>query len=443
MFRSCSSSLALILLFCIGGAGGCREPARPLAPATPGALALQEVPGRGKLHEEIAALQGELRQPVGQKAETWARLGRAFVRKARESADPSYYVQADAAAGQALALDKDNHGALQVRQIVLLNGHRFAEARALAEKTLQLHPRDEVAWGALGDSLLELGNYDGAVEAYQQMVDLKPDLRSYSRGAWMRWLRGDSQGAIELMKLAIEAGSPRDPESRAYCRVQLGELYFALGRYDQARGEYDLALRDLPGHAPAQAARGRLNLVTGKLNEALSDLRGSLASQPLTAVRAVYIDALQAAGSKDEAAVEMGLLDRQGPREDPRALSLFYANHHMQKDLAVSLAKQELEKRPDIWSFDAVAWALYRAGKLDDAWIASVAATRLGTRDPRLMFHRGRIAAARGDDKDAVEQLTSALAQSPSWDLREPQEARAILATLQSGAAAGTAAKRK
>jgi tetratricopeptide (TPR) repeat protein len=246
---------------------------------------------------------------------------------------------------------------------------------------------------------------------------------------------------VELMKQAIEAGSPRDLEALSYCRVQLGELYFFQGRYEQARAEYDRTLHDLPRYAPALAARGRLNLVTGKLDEALADLDTSLLIQPLTAVRALYIDALQAAGRTSEATTQRARIDREGRIEDPRALSLYYSSHGQQLELAVDLASQEVQRRPDIWSLDASAWALFRSGKIEEAWIAIQGATRLGTRDPRLLFHRGRIAAARSDSREATEKLQAALAQSPNWDLEEPKEARELLARLPSLLSAPAAAR--
>ena len=47
-----------------------------------------------------------------------------------------------------------------------------------------------------------------ATDAYQRMIDLRPDLHSYARGAHIRWLKGDLTGAVELMELAVSASSP-------------------------------------------------------------------------------------------------------------------------------------------------------------------------------------------------------------------------------------------
>ena len=43
------------------------------------------------------------------------------------------------------------------------------------------------------------------------MVDLRPDLQSYSRVAYMRWLKGDLDGAIEVARLAAARRQPARP----------------------------------------------------------------------------------------------------------------------------------------------------------------------------------------------------------------------------------------
>ena len=74
-----------------------------------------------------------------------------------------------------------------------------------------------------------MGDYDGAAEAYQKMVTLRPDLASYNRAAWFRFLSGDMPGAIDIMKRAIAAGSPSS-ENTAWCLVELGHLYMKNGQ---------------------------------------------------------------------------------------------------------------------------------------------------------------------------------------------------------------------
>ena len=55
---------------------------------------------------------------------------------------------------------------------------RVCRARALVARS----PNAD-AFGVLSDALLELGDYDGSLDAAQSMIDLRPDGASYVRAA--------------------------------------------------------------------------------------------------------------------------------------------------------------------------------------------------------------------------------------------------------------------
>src|SRR5262245_3459986 len=91
------------------------------------------------------------------------------------------------------------------------------------------------------------------------MVDLKPGLASYGRAAHLRHLQGDVKGAKRLYQLAIGAGDPtRDPEPRAWMIVQAALLFLDQKDYAGAEAGFDLALREIPGYAPALRGKQRL-----------------------------------------------------------------------------------------------------------------------------------------------------------------------------------------
>jgi hypothetical protein len=50
-----------------------------------------------------------------------------------------------------------------------------------------------------------------------------------------------------------------------------------------------------------------------------------------------------------------------------RDLALFYADHDIKLDEALALAHKEFEVRHDIYTWDALAWALYKNGKYQEA----------------------------------------------------------------------------
>ena len=79
----------------------------------------------------------------------------------------------------------------------------------------------------------------------------------------------------------------------------------------------------------------------------------------------------------------------------------------------MALAEAELARRPDLYSHDAMAWALARAGRGPEALAHAEQALALGAREPALLFHAGMAARAAGDAvhareaRSALEALTT------------------------------------
>jgi lipoprotein NlpI len=48
---------------------------------------------------------------------------------------------------------------------------------------MALRPSDPFNYGTLGDAFVETGDYDGAAEAFQTMLNLRPDSASYARAS--------------------------------------------------------------------------------------------------------------------------------------------------------------------------------------------------------------------------------------------------------------------
>ncbi|MGI8939179.1 MAG: hypothetical protein ACR2JF_13395 [Iamia sp.] len=101
-------------------------------------------------------------------------------------------------------------------------------------------PANETAFGVRVDALNELGRYDEAVEATQDMVDVRPSLASLSRVSYARELQGDLDGAIEAMSQAVTAAAGSGGENVAFVEVLLGNLLLTRG--------------DRPGHRLARSA---------------------------------------------------------------------------------------------------------------------------------------------------------------------------------------------
>ena len=206
-------------------------PLRTVAP-DPLSLALAPHDGDGPVDKEIQRYQEQVRNGQNRRA-SLERLGWAFVAKARGSFDTGFYKLAEACAD---VLDSDSPGcpeALLLRGHVLQNLHRFKEAELLANELVAKRGLS-FDYGMLGDTLMEQGRIREAVVAYQSMVDIRPDLQSYSRIAHVRWLTGDLEGAIEMMRAAVSASSPTDADSAAWANSRLAGLELQSGDTDSA-----------------------------------------------------------------------------------------------------------------------------------------------------------------------------------------------------------------
>src|SRR5438105_5037688 len=82
---------------------------------------------------------------------------------------------------------------------------------------------------------------------YQKLVNLRPDLSSYNRAAYFRFLYGDPENGVKIMKMAIAAGSPM-AENTAWCQVELGKMYLKTGKLKDAEETYSAALRNFPNY---------------------------------------------------------------------------------------------------------------------------------------------------------------------------------------------------
>jgi Flp pilus assembly protein TadD len=95
---------------------------------------------------------------------------------------------------------------------------------------------------------------------------------------------------------------------------------------------------------------------------------------------------------------------------------------------ALELARKERETRGDIYTDDALAWALYRNGDFEPALKSIERARRLGTRDARLLFHHGAILIATGNARAGRKLVEQALAQNPNFEPEAAAEAARLLA---------------
>src|SRR5687768_10892719 len=154
--------------------------------------------------------------------------GLVALTRARATADPTYYRQAEGALTKALAARPDDPDVLVGTGALALARHEFAEALTWGERARAAAPKKAAVYGVIGDAQVELGRYDEALDTIQTMVDLKPDAASYSRVSYLRELHGDLDGAVVAMRRAADASAAGEPA--AWTRLHLGHLLLREGR---------------------------------------------------------------------------------------------------------------------------------------------------------------------------------------------------------------------
>jgi Flp pilus assembly protein TadD len=131
---------------------------------------------------------------------------------------------------------------LRLRAVVAHMRGRFADAANLLRRVLAERPWDAQPWNNLGSALAELGDLDGAIQAFRKCAELAPQ--------------------------------------RAAPWFNLGRALDMRGQVDEAYAALTEALARDPGHVPARAARARVLQFMGRIGEAESEYRRVLAARP-------------------------------------------------------------------------------------------------------------------------------------------------------------------
>lgn len=382
----------------------------------------------------IATNQEQVKADPGD-TKSLAALGTAYLQKARETNDPTFYAQAESAFQKALALDANYYDALAGMGALELARHAFEKAQEWGLKAKQSSPRKAYAYGVIGDARIELGDYEGAIESFQQMVDLRPDLGSYSRVSYARELYGDVEGAIEAMQQAIQAGGPA-AENTAWCRVQLGHLYFNSNRLPEAEKAYNDALLSYPNYLHALAGMGQVRWAQARPEEAIELYKQSVSTVPLPQYLTALGDLYAQQGDTDAAQEQYDLVtyiftvfEKSGV-DVAGEKAAFLADYNLETAQAVMLIEEAAKSRNDIHTQDALAWTLYRAGRYEEALSAQEKAMRLGTKNPLFYYHLGVIQSALGDTTSARASLQQALDINPNFSIRHSAEAKQMLNEL-------------
>lgn len=381
-------------------------------------------------------------------AGAYAALGAAYFQQARETGDVGDYELAEKSLNLSLDIVSADFAAeapLGSLAEVCMGEHRFADALTYAHRALALGSGDVSPFAIVGDADADMGEYDKAGLAYARLTPPDTTLAPHaayardSRSAYLNFIAGDTPEAIHLMKVAVaegvEAQLPR--ENLAWLYYELGEFLAQGGDALSADAAYLTALETHPGDYRALAGLAKLRANNGRYAEAIVLYQKAIAVVPMPIFVGELGDLYAKTGDGVEAKKQyalvqyIGLLGQVNQVLHNRDLALFYADHDLKLPEALALAQKEFEVRHDIYTWDALAWALYKNGRFAEASRASDKALEHGTRDALLLFHAGVIAQKRGDADRARQDLAEALAINPHFHLLYADVAQQTLAALK------------
>jgi tetratricopeptide (TPR) repeat protein len=362
-------------------------------------------------------------------------LGEAFIRKARETGDVSEYERAHATLQEALEMHPNYEVAQAYLSVVQYVKHDFQGALDLASQVYAAHPNAIQALATMGDAQLELGRYAEAEATYKQLNEKAPSAPVYTRLARLAWLHGQPAQALNWMQQAVADSDETglSGENSAWYHFQLGELYFNSGQLEQADAQYAAALQAFDNYYLALAGRGKVRAAQGDYKEAITFYEKAVSIIPHPDLLAALGDLYTLTGDSIKAKQEYDTVEFIGKLQAinqviyNRQLALFYANHNLNLEKSLVMAQKELENRKDIYAYDTYAWALYKNNQYSEAAEMMKYAMKLGTRDAMLYYHAGMIYRALGEDKQAEQMLSQALAINPHFDLIQASIARHTL----------------
>jgi tetratricopeptide (TPR) repeat protein len=352
----------------------------------------------------IESLLDQLRRhPDDMKAKL--QLAMAYVQESRVTGNHAYYDEAAfKLVSQVLEKEPTNYEGLCVKTTILLSQHHFADALTAATEFSKLYPDAAFGYGLLTDANLELGNYAAAIAACDKMNGIRPDLRSYSRAAYLREIHGDYVGAKDAMSLAVKAGVPA-LEQTEWCRVQLGHLYEKTNEWAKAEALYRESLATRPDYAYALAGLGRVAMQKGNYTEGVTFFEKAALQTADFDFQDKIIDCLEKidpAKAKEAAQKLVAELQKHATDEKAAAEKGHYADKELayvylkmgDNKLALEHATREWLRRPEnVEVNECLAWVYFKNNDFAQAKMYIERALKTGSKDPVLLERKAQIMA--------------------------------------------------
>lgn len=329
-------------------------------------------------------------------------LATIYIAEARITGEhPYYYPAIHKILDGVLLIDPKSFEATVFKASVDLSQHQFAAAREMGEKAKTINPSNAYVYGILVDANVELGQYQEAIAASDKMQALKPSLEAYSRASYLREIFGDYKGAIEAMKLAVEAGLPGS-EPQCWSRNILGELYLKTGELTKAEEQFDANLALRPSYAFAMAGLAKIEHQRKNDARALQLLDSAAAILPEFSFHELMGDIYAERGEQQKASTKYAevktMLDQDAASGHRVSLEMAKLSvKENQLDSAEKYAMEEYKIRPaNIDVNKELAWIYFLKHDMTRAKDALRVARSTNSKDPELLRRAAAIEKKQG-----------------------------------------------
>ena len=388
--------------------------------------------GDDEVRGSLTALEAEAEAGTAS-AEELASLALEYLGRVRSEADPTVIPDARRLAERSLDLQpRDNFAASLAMASISNASHDFSGSVKWSRRAIAIEPFDSAPYGTLGDALFELGKYDAADAAYQKMIDRRPDVGSYVRASYSAQTHGNERVAIHALRLAIQAAGPVGEEA-AFLHHQLGDVYAGARDFERSERVNRHGTRIAPGYVPPTVGIAESYIARGRYEDALPIMERAARDLPALEYLITLGDLYWTLGRADDANRTYDLVaERLGVYRDSGVLPdhdfvAFYADHGYRTAAAVEEAQFIYSNRPTPAAADTLAWALHAAGR-DRAAMPYIrrALRTMTTPDATGHFHAAAIADGLGLSELAAKWARRALELDPRFSLFHLDEARRL-----------------
>ena len=392
------------------------------------------MPAPGALRRQAIAFYERRLTEDPHSALDMAQLAALFMEEGRMRGDERAFVSAESLSRRSLGERTRRNGrSVAILVNALLAQHRFVAAKDAAAELVAAEP-DEPAYRALlAETMMEVGDYRGAVSMLGSVRQHRADLGIAPRFARWAELTGQPGEARRILRAAINEARRRSDlsdEQRAWFSLRLADVELRHGHVRAAASAIRDGLRDSPDDWRLILTRARLQAAKRSWKDAIRSAEEVIAAVPSPDAFAILAEANEQMGRQEEAAGYMAALEavaRAQPGGIHRTLALALLDGSGGPSEIVALAAADTLVRRDAYTLDLLAWALHRSGRSAEALPISRRAMALGSVEPALRYRAGIIEFSAGDVASGRRHLDLAMRGKHALTPAQVEQARKLL----------------